>query len=379
MKTTRDVRSAIYANAVLWTLVLSIADAVGIPQPTGPYQVGSRQKTIQHFNPHDPLAPNNVTTAFLATIFYPTLQEPVGAPEPYLLPEVAAYFEKSWNYTSGTLASITSTVQKNASFLEGEVGVSPYPTLLFGPGGGGPPVEGNTILLSELASYGYTVIGLDHPYEQPFMRYPNGTGVTGVDINYYDIDQIRAIYNTRLIDNAVFLEYFDHLVEELKAPFNKTHIGIFGYSLGGAAAFGSMYDESRLTSGLNLDGTNFGRTNGTDANEKKPVFLIADEGHDVYNDITWGTFVSQQTGYVREFKINGSTHHDFCDDTFWKTIEDVDQEAGPIDGNRQVKILNTYVKAFFDFTLQGRNSPLLDGPSADWPEVIFDVGASESG
>ncbi|KAI0116174.1 hypothetical protein F4776DRAFT_673629 [Hypoxylon sp. NC0597] len=362
-----------YTGVIIWIFAFLQASvvAVGIPQPTGPYQVGVSKHTIEHFNPNDPLAPKNVSTAFLATIFYPTLQEPVSAPKAYLNPETAAFFEKSWNYTSGVLASITSTVQHDAPYLEGRVGESPYPTILFGPGGGGPPVEGNTILLSELASYGYTIIGLDHPFEQPFLRYPNGTGVYGVDIDYNDLNLIEAIYRTRLVDNTAFLEYFDVLVKELKAPINTTHIGTLGYSLGGAAAFGSMYDDDRLISGLNLDGTLY---EDTHADEKKPVFLLGNENHSTDSpivDSSWIAFLSSQTGYTRQFSINGTTHHDFCDDTFWKTIEGYDPSTGPIDGIRQVKILNTYVKAFFDFTLLGRDAPLLDGPAAQWPEVVF--------
>ncbi|KAI1371188.1 hypothetical protein F4677DRAFT_457298 [Hypoxylon crocopeplum] len=352
----------------------SIAGAIGLPQPTGPYQVGVVKHTIEHINTNDPLAPNNVSTAFLATIYYPTLQKPEGAPKPYLNPETAEIVGKPWNYTSGLLASITSTLQQDAPFLKGPVGQSPYPTLLFGPGGGGPPVEGNTILLSELASYGYTVIGLDHPFEQPYIQYPNGTGVIGVDIDYDDPELINAIYETRLVDNTAFLKCFPELVHKLKAPINTTHIGSFGYSLGGASALGSMYDDSRLISGLNLDGTVYDKLNSTAADEKKPVFFLGSEYHNTdfeIGDITWEIFLSQQTGYVREFSIIGTTHHDFCDDTFWKTIEDVDQAAGPINGNRQVNILNTYVKAFFDFTLLGQHSPILDGPSADWPVVVF--------
>ncbi|KAI2616713.1 hypothetical protein GGR54DRAFT_631508 [Hypoxylon sp. NC1633] len=354
-------------DITLTLLQLSIANAISIPPPTGPYQVGVVKHTIEHLNTHDPLAPNNVSTAFLATIFYPTLQKPKGTPLPYLNPETAAFFEQSWNYTSGLLASITSTVQPDAPFLEGDVGVSPYPTILFGPGGGGPPVEGNTILLSELASYGYTVIGLDHPFEQPFIRYPNGTGVDGVYIDY-DLDLIIAIYKTRLVDNAAFLKSFFKFVHEIRAPINTTHIGSLGYSLGGAAALGSMYYDRRLISGLNLDGTVYNRLNSTYSDEKKPVLFLGNEYHNTdstVHDPTWDVFLSSQTGYVRELSINGTTHHDFCDDTFWKTIEDSDPSTGPIDGNRQVRILNTFVKAFFDLTLLGKSSTILDNPSAD--------------
>lgn len=360
----------------VWHLAIqaAIAGAISIPQPSGPYHVAVSTHTIEHYNPNDPLAPNNVSTAFLATIFYPTLQEPAGEPQPYLNPETAAFFETSWHYTTGVIASITSTLQRDAPFLGGSVGESPYPTILFGPGGGGPPVEGSTIMLAELASYGYTVIGLDHPFEQPFLRYPNGTGVYGVDIDYDDPTLIEEIYETRLVDNTVFLQYFPKLVQKLNAPINTTHIGAVGYSLGGAAALGSMYEDDRLISGVNFDGSLYAQENGTLADEKKPVMMLGSEYHHTGGGIddTWVNFLSEQTGYVREMAINGTTHHDFCDDTFWKTVEEgSDPAAGTINGNRQVEILNTYVRAFFDLTLLGRKSPILDGPSPDWPEVVF--------
>ncbi|KAI0841382.1 hypothetical protein F5Y06DRAFT_308219 [Hypoxylon sp. FL0890] len=376
----------IVARLALTVLLTSnIADAVSIPPPTGPYGVGVRKYTIEHYNNHDPVAPNNVSTAFLATIFYPTLQKPQGLEGPYLNPETAAIFEQSWNYTSGTLSSLTSTVQHNAPFLElkgnqageEEVKGSPYPTILFGPGGGGPPVEGNTILLSELASYGYAVIGLDHPFEQPFIRYPNGTGVYGIVIDYNSIELITAIYETRLGDNAVFLDqHLIELVEKFNLPLNTTHLGAFGYSLGGAAAFGSLQRNGRLKSGLNLDGTLFGdpASNSSIADERKPTFLLGSEGHGggYGSDHSWATFPLWQTGYQRRISINGTTHHDFCDDTFWKTLESgADTAAGPINGLEQVRVLNAYVKAFFDLTLLGKDSPILDGPSSEFPEVVF--------
>ncbi|KAI0128164.1 hypothetical protein F4776DRAFT_672321 [Hypoxylon sp. NC0597] len=370
------------------SIVLSIsnlAGAISIPPPTGPYGVGVRKYTIEHFNDHDPVAPNNVSTEFLATIFYPTLEKPQASPEPYLNPETAAVFERAWNYTAGALTSLTSTVQQNATFLElkgdsakeGKVKRSPYPTILFGPGCGGPPVEGNTILLSELASYGYAVIGLDHPFEQPFIRYPNGTGVDGVVIDYNSIELITAIYEMRLEDNAAFLEQgLIELVRKFNLPLNTTHLGAFGYSLGGAAAFGSLQNNGGLVSGLNLDGTLFGdpASNSSVADERKPTFLVGSEGHGggYGTDHSWATFPLWQTGYQRRISTNGTTHYDFCDDTFWKTLDTgADHGAGPINGLEQVRVLNAYVKAYFDLTLLGMDSSILDGPSPEFPEVLF--------
>ncbi|KAI1775427.1 hypothetical protein F4818DRAFT_416563 [Hypoxylon cercidicola] len=363
--------SKIIATTVLIILNASIVHTTALPPPTGPYQVGMRKYTIEHYNDHDSLAPNNLSTAFLATVYYPTAQTPEGAPKPYLNPETAAYFEDSWGYTNGTLASITSTIQPDAPFLEPDG--PPYPTLLFGPGGGGPPVEGNTILLAELASYGYAVIGLDHPFEQPFIRYPNGTGVFGVDTSNASA---QLVYDTRLEDNAVFLEQrLSRLARELKLPFRTTHLGALGYSIGGAAAVESAQDSGRLVSGLNMDGTFLGKPalNSSAADVRKPVFMLGNEGHapGLTGDLTWDSFPLWQTSYERKVIVIGTGHLDFCDNTFWKTLESGAGHAGTIDGLEQVKIMNAYVRAFFDLTLLGRNSPILDGPSPEFPEVEY--------
>ncbi|KAI1126899.1 hypothetical protein F5Y10DRAFT_278438 [Nemania abortiva] len=354
-----------------------VTHAVSIPAPSGPYHVGVMRHTIKHYNDNDVLAPNNISTAFLATIFYPTKQAPNGKPKPYLNSETAAFYESTYNYTTGVLSSLTSTVQEDAPYLcqDDLKEVSSFPTLLYGPGGAGPPTEGSTILLSELASYGYTVVGLDHPFEQPFLRFPNGTAVFGVDFDENNVDIVDAIYNTRLVDNAVFLRQFPDLVRKLNAPFNTGLFGLLGYSFGGAATLGTMLDEEKkfnLAAALNIDGPLWGRVTGnsSDVDLHRPVLLL---GEEELIPPAWSTFASWQTGpYFRKILINGSLHHDFSDDAFWKTVEPgVDLSVGSIEGLRQINITNTLVRAFFDHTLLGRKEGLLYRPSADWPELTY--------
>ncbi|KAI0161845.1 hypothetical protein GGR52DRAFT_561348 [Hypoxylon sp. FL1284] len=167
-------------------------------------------------------------------------------------------------------------------------------------------------------------------------------------------------------------------VSELKLPLSTTGLGALGYSLGGAAALSSLLrNNGRLASGLNLDGTLLGEpaANSSAADVQKPAFLLGSEGHgssDGPDDYTWMSFPRWQTAYERKMSVNGTTHHDFFDDTFWKTVEPgADQHAGPIDGEEMVRLLNSYVRAFFDLTLRGRSSPILDGPSSEFPEVVY--------
>ncbi|KAI8624473.1 hypothetical protein F5Y19DRAFT_491010 [Xylariaceae sp. FL1651] len=368
-----SAKLSLFSFCLIILQIFSTVEAIALPPPTGPYYVGKIRRTIHHYNDHDPLAPNNVSTAFLATIFYPTAQKPQGPPQPYLWSGVAQYYEDRWNYTEGFLQSLTSTVQYNAPFLKGSAGQSPFPTILFGPGGGGPPVDGNTILLSELASHGYTIIGLDHPWDQPYLLFPNGTSVagTGWDAYYNSAAQIAPIYETRVIDNEVLLNNLPKIVKQLSAPINTSLIGGLGFSIGGASAVGTMYHE-KLVSGLNMDGSFWGRTaaNDSTADVEKPVFMFGDEGH-LGNDLSWITFPLWQTGYFRYLLVNGTTELDFCDNTFWRLIEPNPRLGGTIDPLRMINITNAYVKAFFDLTLLGKKSLILDGPSAAYPEVLW--------
>ncbi|KAI0970499.1 hypothetical protein F4678DRAFT_472984 [Xylaria arbuscula] len=296
----------------------SLLSTLAIIDSLSRYNVGVSKHTIKHYNPRDILALNNISTAFLATIYYPTLHKSSQEPKPYLEPELAAILEAQLNYTAGFLS---------------------FSDLL-------------SATWRALVSHGYTVVGLDHAFEQPFIRFPN-------------------------VDTVALLNYFPELVQELRAPFSTTHIGSFGYSLGGVAAVGSIYADDRLVSGLNLDGQLIGQRevrNDTAADTGKPVLFLGNglhTGQDVAHDITWGTFPQQQTAYFGKFLVNGTMHHDFSDDTFWKTIQPTDPTTGPIDECRQVDIVNTYVGAFLDFALLGRHSAILDGPSTEWPEVTY--------
>jgi hypothetical protein len=44
---------------------------------------------------------------------------------------------------------------------------------------------------------------------------------------------------------------------------------------------------------------------------------------------------------------------------------------GTLEGRRVLEVVTSYVTAFLDLVIQGKNSPLLDGPVAEFPEVTF--------
>jgi hypothetical protein len=72
--------------------------------------------------------------------------------------------------------------------------------------------------------------------------------------------------------------------------------------------------------------------------------------------------------------IRGTRHFNFTDSAVgFNPLERLTGVLGKIDGARGLVITSEYLAAFFDRTLKGQSSPLLEGPSAAYPEVTLAV------
>ncbi|KAI0022809.1 hypothetical protein F4780DRAFT_787889 [Xylariomycetidae sp. FL0641] len=212
------------------------------------------------------------------------------------------------------------------------------------------------------------MVGLDHPYDQacvplfspfahfrPFIRFPDGSevGGTGWDKNVSDAD-VEGIYRAREEDFAALFAQLPDL------PARRL----------GGMPLGALGDV--VVSGLNLDGSFFGRGNSSAADVGAPVFLFGHQAHNPCGfDVSWDVLPREQTGYLRVIEVNGTRETDLCDNAFWKTLGKGPSTDSEIDGFRMINITNAYFKAFFDFTLLGKYEPLLDRLSPLFSEVVF--------
>ncbi len=69
--------------------------------------------------------------------------------------------------------------------------------------------------------------------------------------------------------------------------------------------------------------------------------------------------------------IRGSRHMDFCDSPFYSPVRRF-THCGPIGPQRGMEIINAYVLAFFQATLNSATEPLLDRAPSPYPEVILE-------
>ncbi|KAF2688881.1 hypothetical protein K458DRAFT_283200, partial [Lentithecium fluviatile CBS 122367] len=150
-----------------------LVSSLSLPPPTGRYNVGSKAYVLPHLTVDDPVAPNGTTTSILVNIYYPT--HDTAPSQKYLWPGLAAAAETIYSLPPGAVGNTTTKITYNATpLLLSECSDLNLPTLLFGPAAVGPPSQAFFGIISELARKVYAVVTVDHPYEQPYLEYPDG-------------------------------------------------------------------------------------------------------------------------------------------------------------------------------------------------------------
>jgi predicted dienelactone hydrolase len=121
-----------------------------------------------------------------------------------------------------------------------------------------------------LVSRGYVVATIDHTYDASEVEFPDGrVEVPAVPPVTPDVaEKVVAVRvaDTRLVlDSLITLNAGGNpdaegrpLPAGLRGLIDPARVGMFGHSLGGAAAAQAMYEDRRIRAGVNLDGTMFG-------------------------------------------------------------------------------------------------------------------------
>ncbi|KAF9268457.1 hypothetical protein L218DRAFT_510864 [Marasmius fiardii PR-910] len=370
-----------------YSLSLSLWD------PTGPYHVSYTQYVLDHITPDDPTEPGNI---MLLTIHYPTRQVP-NTTVAYLNPVTASIYD-ALSFPNGSLTSLTTSLQFQAPTLLGTSpefgnGTSPYPTIIFLPGAGVPALL-YTAYQSELASYGYTIVSIDHPGEAPYIQLPNdGGGIFSTLPS--TLEAVRGVYNYRVSDVLAMMSdaFLPSLIRTWGAPINTTHFGIIGHSIGGAGAAGVMASNNASIASLfkiggNIDGSFTQFTNSTligvntsipvpDLN--RPFLELAAEDHfngsetnSPLGDHTWEYFNAGQSGWRRNFQVDGTKHLDFSDIPLW--VERLGGRdgllVGDANGDWTTHTVATILRKFIGY-MEGKGLQGVDEYTETVPELFL--------
>ncbi|KAI0539593.1 hypothetical protein GGR58DRAFT_512290 [Xylaria digitata] len=363
--------SAVFLAALAATTTL----AQVFPSPGGPFKVQwqnkelvdadrvdpfnashSRRMVISHFTP---IADKYCTR----TCRVPYMPEEIATIEDDILAYAFADYGWPQGLLSGLEVDVCCGVSKRAN-------VSKFPILLFGTGLNTTRLW-YTDFAMEIASLGYQVIVMDHPYETDVVLFPDGEIIFGGSVSN-DPNNLTAIefgLEVRTADVSFVLD----ALKVRKTVY-------FGHSFGGASAAAATAVEPRIKAGLNLDGALWGPV--VNSGVSKP-FINFSGSLSSSDDESWGNFTRAQdekhTGvWYKELHLNESSHGSFWDlsiigdFTGLRENEDlVEYVLGKLRGERAVEVLRAYLGDFVKFTLLGGEEGLLAGESEAFPDVKF--------
>ena len=389
----------------------ALAPPFVLPAPTGLYPVGATSWRIT-----DAARPETYSAAgephqVEVHAWYPT-DKPGGTPAPYMRAMAEAQSFAQLMRQPGVFDDL-ATVQSHSS-LDAVPRSTParFPVLVLQHGFTGLP-SSHTALAEDLASHGYAVLSIVHPYEatastladgkvitflnekgamhQPIMDVlnewgPEGDTMTMVTASASDAEKEKLLRGyfaaLKKTDDVVRRWVLDtRLVLDrlpktgpgsvLAARLDLGRAGFFGHSMGGVTSGQFCVEDRRCKAGLNLDGIpQYGTMIDTPMPAPFLMVYSARPGRMGASDLIY----KRSAARFYRVDVNDTLHLDFTDMNFWPGPLRSRKAFGAIAPERAAEITRTIVREYFDQELLGKPSPLLSRKTT-LPEVTVTQSA----
>ena len=369
-----------------------------VPQlmpPTGPYAVGVTtfavtdpvRKEIYSDNPLD-------ARAVLVQVWYPAVPAPGAQPGPWLeqveqLAPIISRAIKMPDFLLDHLKYSTANSYPNAPIISTP---AQLPLVHFSHGWDSFRTQ-STFLMEELASQGYVVVSTEHPYGAVGTIMPDGRILPhnrailprGAPADVYHAAAVRQAEQW-VGDVQLVLEHLRTLPQtepgnQLAGRLALERVGITGHSNGGGAALELCSRSRQCGAYIGFDPW----INAVSAPARRTglaqpaLFLFSDS-----QSLTgWNPEENQEQfaqvrpnlrGATLLLTLRNSGHYDFADLPLLSPLAPLLGLKGSIEGERALTIVRALSVAFFDEYLRGQPQPLLQDPTAAFPELYNNSG-----
>lgn len=358
------------------------ASKIQLPKATGQYGVQVTSTKLVDHSRVDPFSPDNSKRALMVSSFAPMVCQNTEYVQ-YMPPAVAAANDAhfaSVGIQDGTFGSfqIASCTKPHSGGADHQL----FPLMIFSPGLGISRLLYQATLQA-VASHGYVVVSVDHPYDANVVQFPDGSVIRGraKEIRS-DPALMQQDFWVRVADLGFVLDELskpdqDVVPRSLSGAVNYDNISAAGHSLGGAAAAQTMYNNTRYAGGINLDGVMLGPV--ISEGFSRPFLEFSSTTTSQRRNSTWTEFLSSLEGWKRELLLDDSKHLTFTDlPLLFDNVPNAEQVRskaqtliGSLPGQRVRAIISAYVGAAIEFYASGIKQPLLKGPSEKYPEVEY--------
>ena len=383
---------------VLGTLALKFAFPIAkFPAPTGPFAVGTVVRHLVDVSRPETLAAGvNGRRELMIQIWYPANPAARGTDARYVMsPAEVGSFNDSQFLRLNTHALLDAPIS---------TAHARYPVLVYSPSWHGQRYQ-NTVLAEALASHGFVVVGIDHPYGSAVTVFPDGRVARAKPAEFWDLSSDAALKRSIQyieLQLAVRVKDVEFVADELarynlpgsndqfSGRLDMNRLGVFGYSFGGAVAVQTCWSDHRFRAAVDLDGALFADS-ARDGIQQPLLIMTDNDPPPSQSELTssrlphrrYEMLVDEQDQLLRRdtvnhggylLKIDGVDHSSFYDDLTPSLIGRV-KGYGTIGQVQIMRIVGTYTLAFFEHTLNGTIQPLLDGPSRRFPRVNLEVSS----
>ena len=370
-----------------------------MPAPTGASPIGTTRWVTTDPTRLESFAPDQKRQVEVVA-WYPAAAAKGGARAPYLreTPAEVQSFAQLMRQP-GVFDGLSNVVTH--AMLDAPPAARParFPVIVFSHGYTGLP-SSHTALFEDLASHGYAVLSIVHPYEatgaviggdkvitflnekgamhQGIMDVLNEWGpedgtMAKVTAAADDAEReklmrgyLAALKNTDLVVKRWVLDArlaLDQLPQagapgRLAARLDLSRIGVAGHSMGGVAGGQFCVEDRRCKAGLSLDGI---PQYGTMIDTPMPAsFLMVYSGRPGRAGASDLIYRRSASKYYR-VDVSGTMHLDFTDMNWWPGPLRRRGAYGAIAPKRAAYVTRLIVREFFDQELRGRKSALLAG------------------
>ena len=249
---------------------------------------------------------------------------------------------------------------------------SSFPLIIFSHGLGGYRTQ-NTIMVEELASHGYVVIAIEHPYDANISIFDNGEIADyRSGINYQrrhsqklTPEEFWAIRLPQLKTRASDVSFVINQIEigefpsQLLKIIDSDNIGIFGHSFGGATSIYSSYVDDRIDACINLDGWMVVVPDDIINNGigKNFMYIGQEQWDEKLNYQKLEAFIKSNPKSSK-ILIPGTTHYDFSDTPHMSKAAKLLKKSGQLNSSNLKNILNDLVVSFFNKNLKNKKATI---------------------